>query len=157
MVACGIVGGKQLAWEIHTAWVLADSKAIVCTAPLLWQVMIQFLFIFQSGEMSKWHMGLWTGTLILGRISLITTSYHCILSNISFLWWRVTLEFSAQLLSTFYWNSKWPKTSTFHLWFPKSIQEYSPQACTFSYRRAELFWVIGPGILTSLYLGAVDF
>lgn len=77
--------------EIHMAWVLAHYESALCTAPFACQVMIQLRFAFQAGEMSKWLMNLWAGTLILGRVSLISTSNHCILLNVSFPRWRMTL------------------------------------------------------------------
>lgn len=76
---------------IHMAWVLAYYEPALCTAPFVQQVMIQLHFAFQAGEMSKWLMNLWTGTLILGGVSLVSTSNHCILSNASFPWRRMTL------------------------------------------------------------------
>lgn len=60
--------------EIHRAWVLAHYDPALCTAPFVRQVMIQLRFAFQAGIMSKWLLNLWTGTLILGRVSLVSTS-----------------------------------------------------------------------------------
>lgn len=77
--------------EIHMAWVLARYEPALCTAPFVQQVVVQLRFAFQAGEMSKWLMNLWTVTLILGRVSLVSTSNHCILSNVWFPRWRMTL------------------------------------------------------------------
>lgn len=137
------------------AWILAGSKPMLCTAPLLWQVMIQFLFAFQTGEMSEWLMNLQTGTLNLGSFSNYDILTLYLIKYFIPMMKSDLRESSALLVSTFYQISKWPKAFTFHLCFHKSIQEYSPRACTFPYRRAELFWVIGASVLTSLHLGAV--